>query len=86
MPLSSKEMAELKRIVNIAQGLIQKAGQSVKTKPTAGRTTAAPASRRSGKELIAFREKLRAEREAGTPVTKIAKKYGISPSYIYQLG
>ncbi len=95
MSLSPKEMADLKKIIQLADQLIKKAGQSEKTKPTARRAVAAPTarkvaaaptSRRSGKELIAFREKLRAEREAGTPVTKIAKKYGISPSYIYQLG
>ncbi len=86
MSLSPKEMAELKKIMQIAEGLIKKAGQAGRTKPTARKAAAAPTSRRSGKELISFREKLRAEREAGMPVTKIAKKHGISPSYIYQLG
>ncbi len=86
MSLSPKEVAELKKIVQIAQGLIEKAGQSEKTKPTARKAAAAPTSRRSGKELIAFREKLKADRKAGVPVAKMAKKYGISPSYIYQLG
>ncbi len=86
MSLSPKEMADLKRIIQLADQLITKAGQSEKTKSTARKAAAAPTSRRSGKELVAFREKLRAEREAGVPVTKIAKKHGISPSYIYQLG
>ncbi len=85
MSLSPKEMADLKKIIQLADQLIKKAGQSEKTKPTARRAAAAPTSRRSGKELVAFRAKLKADRKAGVPVTKIAEKYGISPSYIYQL-
>jgi len=42
--------------------------------------------RRSGKDLIAFRKAIRAERKAGVPVATIAAKHGISPAYIYQLG
>ncbi len=84
----------MKKIIQLADQLIKKAGQSEKTKstarkasaaPTARRAAAAPTSRRSGKELVAFRAKLKADRKAGVPVTKIAEKYGISPSYIYQL-
>ncbi len=85
MALSTKEAAELKKIIQIAQTLIKKAGQGERVKPSA-RSASATGSRRSGTELVAFREKLMSEREAGVPVARIAKKYGVSPSYIYQMG
>ncbi len=85
MSLSTKEAAELKKIIQIAEALIKKAGHGERVKPSA-RSAPATGSRRSGKELVAFREKLISERKAGVPVTRIAKKYGVSPSYIYQLG
>lgn len=85
MSLSSKEIAELKKLVQRAQELIQKAGKSENTKPSARRTTSTRI-RRSGKDLVAFRKTLKAERKAGIPVAKIAEKHGISPAYIYQLG
>ncbi|PWB83740.1 MAG: hypothetical protein C3F11_05055 [Methylocystaceae bacterium] len=48
---------------------------------SAGKTS----SRRSGKELLAFRKALRAERKNGVPVAEIAKRHKVSKSYIYQL-
>ncbi len=85
MSLSSKEVAQLKKIVQLAGELLKKAGKTEKVKPTARRVRPAR-SRRRGNELVAFREQLKAERKAGTPVAQIAKKHGISPAYIYQLG
>ncbi len=83
MSLSSKEVAQLKRIVRLAEELINKAGKTEKAKPAVRRTRPA---RRSGEALVAFREKLKAERQAGVPVAKIAKKHRVSPAYVYQLG
>ncbi len=85
MSLSSKEVAQLKKIVLLAQELIKKAGKPEKVKSSARRARPAR-TRRSGEALVAFRETLKAERKAGTPVAQIAKKHRISPAYVYQIG
>ena len=41
--------------------------------------------RRTGKELEAFKKAIVAERKRGIPVSDLATKYGVTPSYIYQL-
>jgi hypothetical protein len=84
MSLTAKEVSELKKIVARAKELMAKAeGQSVKS-------TARPSSsvrvRRTGKDLVTFRRMLKAERKAGVPVAQLAKKHGVTPSYIYQIG
>jgi hypothetical protein len=84
MSLTAKELIELKKIVARAKDLIAKAeGQSVKS--TARRSTSVRV-RRSGKDLVTFRRMLKAERKAGVPVAQLAKKHGVTPSYIYQIG
>jgi hypothetical protein len=87
MHLSPAEIVQLKKIVSIAQSLLSKAeGQG---KPSARRArggNGAAQVRRTGKELAAFRKMLKAERKAGAPVAELAKKHGVSVSYIYQLG
>ncbi len=85
MSLTSKEIAELKKIVARANELIAKAKGREMIK-TSVRRSASVRARRSGKDLVAFRRTLQAERKAGVPVAQIAKKHGISLSYIYQLG
>jgi DNA invertase Pin-like site-specific DNA recombinase len=85
MPLTTKEMSELKRIVMRAQELIEKASAGDEAK-AAPRKSAGPRKRRTGKDLAAFRRQLKAERKAGVPVAEIAAKHGISTAYVYQLG
>jgi hypothetical protein len=41
--------------------------------------------RRTGKELAQFRAMLKAERKKGGRPVELAKKYDVSPSYIYLL-
>jgi DNA invertase Pin-like site-specific DNA recombinase len=87
MSLTNKEMTELKKIVARANELIAKAqGGEKATAKTSARRTIDSGRRRTGKELEAFRKMLKAERKAGVPVAQIAKKHGITPSYIYQMG
>lgn len=88
MSLTAKEVVELKKIVARANELIAKAsGKEVITKDkTSARRSLSTNTRRSGKELEAFRKMLKAERKAGVPVAQIAKKHGITPAYIYQMG
>ena len=87
MSLSPQEIAQLRKIVSIAEALLAKAQA-----PKGGRAKGAESSaktrqgaRRKGKELIAFRKMILGERKRGTPVTEIARKHGITPNYIYQM-
>lgn len=85
MSLTTKEIAELKKIVARANELIAKANGRETVNTSARRSTSAR-TRRTGKDLVAFRRMLKAERKAGVPVAQIAKKHGVTPSYIYQIG
>jgi hypothetical protein len=83
MSLTAKEVSELKKIVARAKVLLAKAeGKTVAT----ARRSASVRVRRSGKDLVTFRRMLKAERKAGVPVAQLAKKHGVAPSYIYQIG
>ena len=53
-------------------------------KPSANKA-AGKRSRRTGDELVAFRQMLTGERNSGVPVAALAKQHGVTPSYIYQL-
>ncbi|MDB5649486.1 MAG: hypothetical protein JWL62_1006 [Hyphomicrobiales bacterium] len=89
MSLSAREIAQLRQIITLAEKLLAKADVPAKK---AGKATAKAApkastgTRRTGKELAAFRKMLKAERKQGLPVADIAQKHGVSLSYIYQLG
>jgi hypothetical protein len=87
MSLTAKEVAELKKIVARANELIAKAKGDEPTKvKSSARRSVSVKNRRSGKELESFKKMLKAERKAGVPVAQIAKKHGITPAYIYQMG
>lgn len=87
MSLTTKEMTELKKIISRANELIAKAKDDKASTPkSSARRSVSNRSRRSGKELEAFRKMLKAERKAGVPVAQLAKKHGITPAYIYQIG
>jgi hypothetical protein len=85
MSLTNKEVAELRKIVARANELIAKA-RDRETVKTSARRSGSVRTRRSGKDLVAFRRMLKAERKAGVPVAQIAKKHGVTPSHIYQIG
>jgi hypothetical protein len=85
MSLTTKEITELKKIVARANELIAKANARETVKTSARRSTPVR-TRRTGKDLLAFRRMLKAERKAGVPVAQIAKKQGVTPSYVYQIG
>ena len=84
MSLSKREISQLKKLVALAQGLIDKAEAA-----PADQKTSAPSPskriRRSGKELVAFRKMLKAERKRGVPAAELAKQHGVSMAYIYTL-
>jgi len=87
MELSKRQIGQLKKIIETAQAIL--AGASKKSpspsKVSGSALPGAASSRRNGKELIAFRKEVRAERKKGVPVAEIAKRYKVSAAYIYQL-
>ncbi|MDB5594201.1 MAG: hypothetical protein JWM36_1162 [Hyphomicrobiales bacterium] len=87
MSLTAREVANLRKILSLAEGLLSKADQPNGRKDGRKKSVAATnvRSRRSGKDLISFRKTLLAERKSKVPVAEIARKHGISKAYIYQL-
>jgi hypothetical protein len=82
--MTPSEAAQLRKIISIAQSLLdQSAGGRV---GNGHKGNGHVRIRRAGKELVAFRKMLKAERKAGVPVADLARKHGVSASYIYQLG
>lgn len=84
MSLSPRELAKLKKIIALAQGLIDKAEATPAAQKTSIKSTT-KRIRRAGKELAAFRKMLKAERKRGVPATELAKQHGVSKAYIYTL-
>ncbi len=88
MSLSVKEIAQLRKLIAIAEKMIAQNPAPKRGRPAkagAGSVTRTKRLRRSGKELAAFRKMLLTERKKGTPVAELANKHGISAAYIYQL-
>ena len=85
MALVGDEIVQLNRVITALQKIVV---QNSKTRHSAfGKPISKQRRRvlRSGKELIAFRKMLVAERKRGVPVVTLAKQHGISTTYIYQL-
>ncbi len=81
MQLSKRQITQLTKIISTAQQFLTEARASKGPMRMGG----SPATRRRGKELTAFKKTIKAERKAGMPVAEIARKFGVTPSYIYQL-
>jgi hypothetical protein len=89
MALTKRQVSQLQKIVETVQAILateeklgsQPSKQKAAPRASAGKTS----SRRSGKELAAFRKTLRSERKSGVPVAEIAERHKVSKSYIYQL-
>ena len=84
MSLSARELTQLKKIIALAQGLIDKA-EAASTKEKEAKKVSTGRIRRSGKELASFRKMLKAERKRGVPATELAEQHGVSKAYIYTL-
>jgi hypothetical protein len=78
MSLDSTDLVQLKAVVGALQKIIAANGK----KAEGGKSKRL---RRSGKELSAFRKMLRTERKKGVAVATLARRHGISTTYIYQL-
>lgn len=89
MSLTAKEVAQLKKIIALAEQLIAGAGTGGGARTSAGAGAAKAGRngrRRTGKDLENFRKMLKQERKSGASVAALAKKHGVTPSYIYQIG
>lgn len=88
MALTKKEVNRLRRIIALAETMIAESEKPRLGRPPLNkvkRTGQGKRIRRSGKELLAFRKRLMADRRRGVPVTELAEKHGISTAYIYSL-
>ena len=86
MSLSAKEITQLKKLISIAEKLIkQSSAAEASTKKSSRASGAVKRVRRSGKELIAFRKMLIAERKKGITAAELSRTHGVSQAYIYQL-
>ena len=86
MSLSAKEITQLKKLISIAEQLIKQSSASeASTKKSSRASGAVKRVRRSGKELIAFRKMLIAERKKGITAAELSRTHGVSQAYIYQL-
>ena len=90
MVLGAREIAKLRRIIEISVNLIASVPPPKRGRPPSTFSNGAPKlankrSRRTGKDLTEFRKMLKSERRNGAPVAEIAKRHQISASYIYQL-
>jgi hypothetical protein len=81
MSLSQRQMKQLEKIVALASNILTEASKSGASEKNASTKRI----RRSGKELVAFRKMLKAERKKGVSVVELAKIHGVSTAYIYQL-
>ena len=82
MPLNKHDLSKLKKIVALAEKLMASSVEKAAKPKSAARNKRI---RRSGKELVAFRKMLKAERKKGVSVAELAKTHGVSTAYIYTL-
>lgn len=87
MALYARDIAKLRRIITLAQTLIDEAPKAKRGRPALpnGNGAAKKRVRRTGKALVQFRKMLKAERKKGVSVTELARKYGVSTAYIYTM-
>ena len=79
MQLSRKQVGQFKRLVE----LVQQISSGMNDKEPRAKVSAR--TRRSGKDLVAFKKLIKAERKKGVPVAALAEKHGVTTSYLYQL-
>ena len=87
MVLYSKDIAKLRRIIGLAEALIDEVPKPQRGRPPLSTGFKKPLKRvrRTGKELAEFRKMLSAERKKGLSASELARKYGISTTYVYLL-
>jgi outer membrane biosynthesis protein TonB len=85
--------AAKKAVKSATKEVAPKSAKKVAPKPAKAPKAAAPKAsaqdgkrtRRTGDELVAFRQMLSDERKNGVSVAELSKQHGVSAAYIYQL-
>lgn len=97
MAFTAKETKQIAEIVQSASALLEEVLRSLngaqlsrgaRAKLNGGaddRHKASTRKRRTGRELAEFKKTIKAERRNGATASMLAKKYGVSENYIYQL-
>lgn len=92
MALQAREISKLRRIIALAERLIDESPKPKRGRPPLSNGNGSGNGRakgkrirRTGKDLVQFRKMLKAERKKGVAVAELARKHGISPAYIYLL-
>ena len=83
MQLTKRQQNRLHSIIEIARKVLTEAAKAKPAKSQPGKRVAP--TRRRGADLVAFKKLIKAERKKGASVAKLAEKYGVTPSYIYQM-
>ena len=71
--------------ISLDSASTQKTAKAPKAPKPPAKTAAAKRTRRTGDELVAFRQMLANERNGGMPVAALAKQHGVSTAYIYSI-
>jgi parvulin-like peptidyl-prolyl isomerase len=83
MQLTKRQINQLIKILETTQQILADANRET---PRASQAVdGATRTRRTGKDLAAFKKTVKAERKSGASVAELARKYGVTPSYLYQL-
>ena len=88
MSMSANEIAQLKKLISIAEKLIKQPPTPKRGRPAKidnQKPVSAKRTRRSGKKLLTFRKMLISERKRGASVANLARQHGVSLANIYQL-
>lgn len=85
MQLSKKQISQLIKIIETTQRIIADAKNGKSAPKTAAVKNGSTRTRRTGKDLAAFKKMIFAERKAGVSVADLAEKHGVTPSYLYQM-
>lgn len=82
MRLTKHDISKLKKIILLAEKIMESAATGSAKKRTSSR---GKRIRRTGRELIAFRMMLKKERKKGASASELATRHGVSKAYIYTL-
>lgn len=95
MLLSTRQRAQLEKIIMQVEKILMQADAAEKRAAKSQRTVSSKkrgrkslskngAHRRSRADAIAMRKEIKAARRKGISAAELAKKYGVTTSYIYQ--
>ena len=84
MGLSKQQVSHLIKIMEAVHAILAEA-QRASLVAKASRPSQGKRTRRTRREAESLKKAVTRERKAGVPVSELSEKYGVTPSYIYQL-